>query len=161
MCSTEKTLRTPISVLRSQPRCTHATLRVGFSPVAAGKPASWYLSPLFRGRRTFTLDLHDAAFDPVFHYATQTSPDRPIQDTVRELLLQAVALDAENGAVRAARLQAYRETRRELNSRLGSAIREIANALEIQVDAPTVSVGNFLTPEVESPAVDQSNSLWD
>jgi hypothetical protein len=129
--------------------------------VAAGKPASWYLSPLFRGRRTFNLDLNDAAFDPVFQYATQTSPDRPIQDTVRELLLQAAAFDAENGAVRAARLQAYRETRREMNSRLGAALREIASALEIAVDAPSIQVGNSLTLEVESPAVDQSNSLWD
>ena len=118
--------------------------------MAAGKPASFYLDPSFRGRRSFTMDLNDPVFDPVFTYALATSPDRPVQDAVRELLLQAVAADQGDGAVRAARMAAYREARHAVFGEINEMFRQLL----VRFDNPsfisgesTATLDNFVPRE--------------
>ena len=108
-----------------------------------GKPPSFYRSPSFRGRRSFGLDLHDAIFDPVFDYAEATAPERPIQDTIRELLLQAVANDARDGAIRGAKIQAYREAQRAIMTEAAEFLRNLADRLHVKSlgDTGNVQVG--------------------
>jgi hypothetical protein len=99
--------------------------------VASGKGAAFYLSPDFKGRRAFGLDLDDAIFDPVFAYAMATGPDRPVQEAVRELLVQATAANALDGAILGARTQAYRETRNAIYIEIASVLKAIAARMEL------------------------------
>lgn len=94
-------------------------------PVEFLKPASE------RGfRRTINVDLDDARFDPVFAYAVATGPDRPIQDAIRDLLLQAVAENAENTAIRNARMHAYLDARNRAGSALFTFLKGLAAEFE-------------------------------
>lgn len=89
------------------------------------KRAEAYALPAERRgfRRIVNVDLDDPRFDPVFVYAVEVAPERPVQDTLRDLLLQAIALDAKDGAVRSARRQAYREAREYALKTLGAALK--------------------------------------
>jgi hypothetical protein len=76
------------------------------------------------------VDLDDPRFDPVFQYAADVAPERPIQDSLRDLLLQAVALDAKDASIRDARRQAFREARDYSLRALGTALRQIADHVD-------------------------------
>lgn len=122
--------------------------------MATGKPASYYLAPDFKGRRSFGLDLHDHVFDPVFAYANAANPERPIQDAIRELLLQAVAQDARDGSIRAARIQAYREAQREIMIASSDFLRELAKRFELKAlgDSANVTIGDTPVNEIGDDA---------
>lgn len=81
-------------------------------------------------RRVINVDLDDPRFDPIFVYAVEVAPERPVQDTLRDLLLQAIALDAKDGAVRSARRQAYREAREYALKTLGAALKRMEADLD-------------------------------
>ncbi|HUI23291.1 MAG TPA: hypothetical protein VLY82_02745 [Nitrososphaerales archaeon] len=99
--------------------------------MASGRPASFYLShSVGRAKRTLTLDLNDSAYQGVFEYAQAVCPDRPVQEAIRDLLLQALGSNPEGGAIRAARIQAYREIRDRMYRDLGVFLK----SLSVQVD---------------------------
>ena len=126
-----------------------------------GRPASFYLSPSFKGRRVMSLDLHDGAFDPVFAYAAQVAADRPVQDVVRELVLQAISLDAGSAAVRAARSQAYREAKRDVLSRISAHLRILAVELDLEPagSAEGPQPENYIAPAGDSLPVSSELAL--
>lgn len=99
-------------------------------------------------RRVVSVDLDDDRFDPVFRYAMATNPDRPVQDAIRDLLLQAVEADAKDGTIRAARRQAYIEARNQAFLKLSTFLRHLAaetDVLRAQTDG-TVETSNTITP---------------
>jgi hypothetical protein len=117
-----------------------------------GKRPSDYLKPVQeRGfRRVINIDLDDPRFDPVFAYAVACGPDRPVQDGIRDLLLQAVSVNAENTAIRNARHAAYTEARNGLTSRLFLFLKTLAAEYE---NAPAgsenvgVDAGNMISKD--------------
>jgi len=130
--------------------------RVPFDDMCAmgvGKTPSFYLAPTLKGRRAFTLDLNDAIFDPVFAYAQATAPERSIQDTVRELLVQATSEDARDGAIRGARMQAYREARALVFDEMSQKLKEISALLKLHV-TPGAEVGSFPENRIASGSDD-------
>ena len=101
-------------------------------------------------RRIVNVNLDDSAFDPVFAYAANTAPDRPVAEAIRDLLLQAVALDAANPALRTARMQAYGDARRRVNGTIAAALRQLAQELELEPvgdESVGIQPGNFLVRE--------------
>jgi hypothetical protein len=127
--------------------------RVPFDDMGVGRPPSFYLSPTSKGRRAFTLDLNDAIFDPVFAYAMATGPERSIQDTVRELLVQATTEDARDGAIRGARMQAYREARTLVFEEMSQKLKEVSALLKLRA-MPDAAVGAFPENQIASASDD-------
>ena len=80
----------------------------------------------------FQIDLEDRVFDAVFAYGEQVMPERPVQDAVRELLVQATANDARDGAIRGARIQAYREARDTIFSEIATRLAELARSFGVR-----------------------------
>ena len=107
-----------------------ASLTVAVRPGA--KKVSEYLQRERGWKRIVTVDLDDERFDPVFAYALATGPDRPIQDAIRDLLLQATAADAANPAIRAARNQALMEAREIVTRRIWGFLNQIKSELQLQ-----------------------------
>jgi hypothetical protein len=101
------------------------------------------------------LDLTDAAFDAAFEYAAQTNPDRPT-DAIRELVLQAIAADEKNGAIRAARLTAFKEVKRELYREVNEALRSLMK----RFDDPSLVSGES-TPSLDNYVPPSEKGLFD
>lgn len=114
----------------------------------AKRPEDYCKSPHERGfRRVIQVDLDSGLYDPVFEYAAATAPDRPVQDAIRDLLLQAVAADAKDAAIRAARAQALTEVRDYCAREIWIFLRKLGENLQ-------------LTPLVGDPAgVQPGNSI--
>lgn len=102
-----------------------------------GRPGShkaeeYVRPPKQRGfRRDVQVYLEDERYDPVFRYALETAPDRPVQDAIRELLLLAVAADAKDASIRAGRMQAYREAHEHVISKLIRFLNQLRTELEL------------------------------
>ena len=115
------------------------------------RPADYAKAPKERGfRRVVTIDLDDTRFNPVFEYAVSVNPDAAVQDTLRELLLQAMALDAANPAIRAWRMAAFVDAR----MRIHDATREFLGQLKRElVDEPAgsedigIQPGNYIATD--------------
>ena len=100
--------------------------------------AATWLKPLAeRGRRrTIVVDLEDSRFDPVFQYAvTVGHDDNPVQDAIRDLLLQATSDSAALATVAAAHRRAYRDESNKVRTEIMHAIREVA--VRLGFEAPT------------------------
>lgn len=96
-------------------------------------PEDWLRSPKDRRRRrVINVDLEGERFDPIFRYATAVNPDRSVQESIRDLLLQAVADEPMNVAIREAKMQAYRETTERIRKDLSLALRQLAVELELE-----------------------------
>lgn len=96
--------------------------------------AEEYLQPAEQRkfRRDILVRLEDPRYDPVFQYAVETAPDRPVQDAIRDLLLQAISPSAMDGAIRAARMQAYAEARDRVTREVWGFLRQLARTLELE-----------------------------
>lgn len=98
----------------------------------AKKPSQYAKGPRERGfRRVVSVDLDDPRFDPVFAYAVEVAPENPVQDSIRDLLLQAVAMNASDSTIREAHRQAYRDVQQRVTIALRESCREIAHELEL------------------------------
>lgn len=98
-------------------------------------------------KRALNIDLDDPRFDPVFRYALETQPDRPVQDAIRDLLLQATAADQANPAIREARMQAFRETKTRILSEIAPFLHRFAHELELETTGAEpvgAQPGNFV-----------------
>ena len=91
-----------------------------------------YLAKERAWKRTVHVDLDDPRFDPVFEYALATGPDRPVQDGIRDLLLQATAADAANPAIRAARQQALMEARNYVARAIWVFLNQLTKDLQLR-----------------------------
>ena len=122
----------------------------------ARRPAEYVKAPQERGfKRVVNLDLDDERWDPVFKYAAETAPDRPVQDGIRDLLLQAIAENAVNGAILAARQQAYAEARDHVAREIWNFLRKLARDLQLAPlpgEAVGPSSGNFIAADSSEKA---------
>ena len=101
-------------------------------------------------RRVVTIDLEDGRFDPIFSYAVAVGPDRPVQDAIRELLMQAIEVEALNPAIRAGRKAAFTEVRNTVVSATKAFLRQLARDLEFQpagTETTGIQPGNFISTE--------------
>lgn len=85
-----------------------------------------------KNRRRIFISLEGDRFDPIFTYAQATAPDQPVQDAIRDLLLQAVSDDPILAAVRQAKIVAHREAKLRIHKDVAAKLREIAVELEIE-----------------------------
>lgn len=105
-------------------------------------------------RRGINLDLSDESFDAVVAYAVQTNPDGSFADSLRELLLAAVASDVQSSVVQSARRQAKNEARRIAQESLSRALTQISHDLELNgIDGSVEPVNGALTFETENDHV--------
>ncbi len=103
-------------------------------------PEDWLRSPEDRRRRrVISVDLEGERFDPIFKYATAVNPDRSVQESIRDLLLQAVADEPMNAALREARRQVYREVKERVLRDITGFLRQLAGELELEPIAEDVS----------------------
>jgi hypothetical protein len=121
----------------------------------ARRPAEYAKTLKERGfKRVVNVDLEDSRFDSVFSYAVAVGPDRPVQDAIRELLLQALAAEAVNPAIRAGRLAAYADARDRVITATREFLRELARDLELEPAAGETSgiqPGNFIAVDAMEP----------
>jgi hypothetical protein len=114
----------------------------------AKRPAQYLQPPNERGfKRVVNIDLEDPRFDPVFAYAVATGPDRPVQDGIRDLLLQATAEIASNPAILAARQQALAEARVHVAKEIWAFLNKLAADLRlapIEGEPIGVQAGNLI-----------------
>jgi hypothetical protein len=119
----------------------------------AHSPSDYLLPPEIRKfKRDVTVYLEDPMFDSVFKYALETAPDRPVQDAIRDLLLQAIAADAANGAIRVARMMAFRETRARTLTACAGFMRHLAEELQAEAAGATETATPQLENRIEIPA---------
>lgn len=120
-------------------------------------PEEWLRSPEDRRRRrTITVDLEGERFDPIFQYATAVAPDRSVQESIRDLLLQAVADEPVNAAVREARRQAFAEVR----ERALLEVRRFFVELAISLDLEPVTNEARSQPPVENRIVNAEGDIF-
>jgi len=121
----------------------------------ARKPSDYAKSLKERGfRRVLNVDLEDSRFDPVFTYAVAVGPDRPAQDAIRELLLQALATEAVNPAIRAGRLAAYADARDRVLTATREFLHELARDLELESagnENAGIQPGNYIAFDAMEP----------
>jgi hypothetical protein len=121
----------------------------------ARRPSEYAKSLKERGfRRVVNVDLEDSRFDGVFSYAVAVGPDRPVQDAIRELLLQALAAEAVNPAIRAGRLAAYADARDRVIGATREFLRELARDLELESSCSEnagIQPGNYIAFDALEP----------
>jgi hypothetical protein len=106
--------------------------------------------PKERGfRRVISVDLDDPQYDPVFAYALETGPDRPVQDAIRDLLLQALAVNAADTSIRNARRLAYLDARNRAASAIFAFMKGLAREFEAEAAGSEVhdSIGNTISTD--------------
>ena len=64
--------------------------------------------------------------------SNRLAPDRPVQDGIRDLVLQATAMNAKDATILAAHMQAYREARDLLLAAVGRFLKQLQAELAIE-----------------------------
>ena len=106
----------------------------------AKRPAEYVKGPQERGfKRIVSIDLDDPRFDAVFAYALETGADRPVQDAIRDLLLQATAELAVNPAILTARRQALKEARQLIGREIWRFLHELARDFQLGAESGDVN----------------------
>ena len=131
--------------------CASASIRPRFSAVAirpnGKRPSDYTKGPRERGfRRVVSVDLEDPRFDAVFQYAAEVAPNHSVQDSIRDLLLQAVASNPSDAAIREARRQAYRDVHARSQIAISLAFKALSQelALDPAEESAGVQPENFI-----------------
>lgn len=96
-------------------------------------PEDWLRSPEDRKRRrVITVDLEGERFDPIFQYANAVAPDRSVQESIRDLLLQSISDDPMAVAIREAKRMAYKEARERVLADVSKYLRQLAVELDLE-----------------------------
>jgi len=82
-------------------------------------------------RRSVFLDLSDPKWEPLIDYHRAVAPNAPLQDTIANLLLQALADDREVEAIRQVSEQAFKEVRSLVWTEIAAALRTIGRTLDL------------------------------
>jgi len=81
--------------------------------------------------RAVYLDLSDARWDALIDYHRAVAPNMPIQETISNLLLQALADDQDREAIRQASVKAFKEIRHFMWTEIARAMKGVAESLDI------------------------------
>ena len=82
-------------------------------------------------KRSIFLDLSDPKWNSLFEYHRAVAPNAPLQDTIANLLLQALADDREVEAIRQVSEQAFKEVRSLVWTEIAAALRTIGRTLDL------------------------------
>jgi len=112
-------------------------------------------------RRSVYLDLSDPRWDALLEYHRAVAPNAPVQETIANLLLQAISGDQEREAIRQAGLKAFSEVRSHLWREISQAIKNVGASLElvpVSGESRGPAFGNFIVTEEETEKNGSSRS---